>query len=842
MGEVFRTRPPKKLSSALARDIEHIMYLNQTHRCPTAKRFSLAGAWILGLAISLTPLSHARADQYDDLRLYWQNYLISNGGSASSIANTANSYWSSMNTSTSRTYLWSDLPLGSVSANIPGTFSRLQAMALAWATPGSSLQNNSALAAAIASGLDWMNANVYSTTATEYDNWFHWEISGPQDLNNTVVLLYPALSSTQISNYLAAVDRFSPGGPGAKYGWMTGANTSDKVLVVAIRGILGKDSTKLTSAQNNLSPVFLYVTSGDGFYADNSFVFHSKIAYTGHYGLVLLGDIPKIVNLLQGSAWQITDPNLTNVYNWAINSFEPLIYNGSMMDMVRGRTVSWSYTTESGDGSTALSAMRQIAQFAPPETVSALNNFISSPRLASGQFHFASMDRVVAIRTNFAFGISMSSSRIANYESINSGNLHGWFQGDGMTYLYTGKTETQFSSDFWPTVDPYHLPGTTVETNSHANSAGEATTTDQPWVGGAQVAGAYGVAGMSMHSWNTTLFGKKSWFMFDDEIVCLGAGISCNGPAEVHTTAENRRLGTPITNSLVLNGVTITPAVGWSSNLPSASPSWIALGGTGGYYFPAGSSNLQATITANTGAWSQINSGDSATSHTDDYLKLWFNHGLTPTNAGYAYVLLPTMSAASVSNYAQAPDIVILTNSASVQAVKKPILGVTAANFWTNGTGTADFISVNGQSSVITLETSNRLFIGISDPTQTNKGSLTVTLNRSAESVASADPGVTVLQLSPQIILSVNVNGAHGRSFQAAMVTPVLAVTAALQGTNTTLSFPTQTGFNYQILYKTNLNDPEWILIGAPVSGNGAVQSADVPANGQSGFYRVQLQ
>jgi len=133
--------------------------------------------------------------------LYWQNYLISSGGSPTSIANTANNYWSSMNTNASRTALWSDLPLGSVSANIPGTFGRLQAMALAWATPGSSLQNNSSLAAAIASGLDWMNANVYTTSATEYDNWFHWEISGPQDLNNTMVLLYPALSSTQLSNY-----------------------------------------------------------------------------------------------------------------------------------------------------------------------------------------------------------------------------------------------------------------------------------------------------------------------------------------------------------------------------------------------------------------------------------------------------------------------------------------------------------------------------------------------------------------------------------------------------------------------------------------------------------------
>jgi len=722
---------------------------------------------IMGAVLFLAIATSLRADQFDTLRLVWQTNLINRGGSPASIAATANGYWSSLNTSPSRTYLWSDLPFGSVSANIVSTFQRLEAMALAWATPGSSLQGNSSLAAATASGLDWMTANIYTTTATEYNNWFHWEISGPQALNNAAVLLYPALTGTEITNYNKSVDRFSPNGPGATYGWMTGANTSDKVLVVAIRAILGKNGSLLTVAQTNLSPVFLYVTSSDGFYTDGSFVFHGNIAYTGHYGLVLLGDIPNIVNLFQGSAWQITDPNLTNVYNWAISSFEPLIYNGVMMDMVRGRAVSWSYETEADDGSSALSAMGQIANFAPAGTATAINNFISSPRLPSGQFHFASMDRVVALRHGFGFGLSMSSARIANYESINSGNLHGWFTGDGMTYLYIGSNDNEFNGDFWPTVDPYHLPGTTVETNSHANSAGEATTTDQNWVGGAQVNNAYGTAGMSLHAWNTTLYGKKSWFMLDDEIVCLGAGITCGGPVAVHTTAENRRLGSPITSSFTLNGVQITPAIGWSSNLPGTTASWCALSGTGGYYFPPGQSNLQATFISNSGSWSQINSGDDGTTYTDNYLRLWYNHGLQPANASYAYVLLPNLNASSVSNYAANPDVFILNNTPMVQAVKKPILGAVAANFWSNGASSADLIGVNNQASVITLETSNSLAVGISDPTQTNTGSITLTLNRSAAGLVSADPGVSLVQLSPQVVLSVNVNNSHGKTFHA---------------------------------------------------------------------------
>lgn len=763
-------------------------------------------AWTVASFFFLAFAVSSRADQFDTLRLYWQTNLIANGGSPSSIASTANSDWSSMDTNASRTYLWSDLPFGSDSANIVSTFQRLQAMALAWATPGSSLKGNASLASALTNALDWMNANVYTTSATEYDNWFHWEDSGPMALNNTEVLLYPALTGTQISNYCAAVDYYGPvdyPANGATFGWMTGANTADKVLVIGIRAILGKNSSLLTTATNNLSPVFLYVTGGDGFYTDGSFVFHSNgsgiagIAYNGHYGLVLLGDIPTIVDLFNGSPWQITDSGLTNVYNWCINSFEPFVYGGAMMDMVRGRIVSWSYETESEDASSTISAIRQIAQFAPTAIATELTNWANSPQAPPGQYHFPSMDRVLSLRSGFGFGISMSSSRIANYESINTGNLHGWHQGDGMTYLYIGSTENQFNGDFWPTVDPYHLPGTTAETNSLSNSANEAKASSQNWVGGAQIANTYGVAGMSLASVSTTLtlVAKKSWFMLDNEIVCLGAGITCGDSAGVHTTAENRRLGNPITSSFTLNGTAITPTVGWSSNLPSATPSWCALSGTGGYYFPAGNSNLQATFAATTGSWSQINAGDLSTVNTDNYLKLWFNHGLQPTNATYSYVILPNMSASSISNYALNPDIVILTNTPFVQAVKKPALGVVAANFWTNGNNSADLISVNNKSSVITWETTTNISVGISDPTQTNKSSITVTLNRSAAGVSSADSGVTVMQLSPQIILSVNVNGSHGKTFQASfqLGAPVVAIivpatnTVYLNSTNQTL-------------------------------------------------------
>jgi hypothetical protein len=74
------------------------------------------------------------------------------------------------------------------------------------------------------------------------------------------------------------------------------------------------------------------------------------------------------------------------------------------------------------------------------------------------------------------------------------------------------------------------------------------------------------------------------------------------------------------------------------------------------------------------------------------------------------------------------------------------------------------------------------------------------------------------------------------------MLTPVFALTAAQSGTNVALSFPAQSGFGYQVQYKTNLLDPSWNALGGAIAGTNAVMSVKDPAKGTSRFYRVQVQ
>ncbi|MDZ5010431.1 silent information regulator protein Sir2, partial [Clostridium perfringens] len=85
---------------------------------------------------------------------------------------------------------------------------------------------------------------------------------------------------------------------------------------------------------------FKYVTSGDGFYPDGSYVQHGIVAYTGSYGNVLIDKISNIMFLLEGTPWELSSDYKNNAYNWIFESFDPVIYKGYVMDMVRGRSIS----------------------------------------------------------------------------------------------------------------------------------------------------------------------------------------------------------------------------------------------------------------------------------------------------------------------------------------------------------------------------------------------------------------------------------------------------------------------------------------------------------------------
>jgi len=764
-----------------------------------------AGLRILLLALFLGARG-AGADEFDALRLKWRDMLTMGAnadpadpdysGWISGIESVAQNHWSSMKTSSTRTYLWNDLNhLSTNSSDINATYERLRAMAMGYAVHGSALESSSRLRDAIISGLDWMDANYYNETTVEYDNWFDWEIGVPLSLNDITALLYDDLTSLQITHYLGAIDHFTPTPD------LTSANKAWKASVVALSGALLKSSAKLEAARQGVGTLFPYAASGDGFYPDGSFVFHSVIPYNGGYGAQLIQTIATLMQWLDGTSWEVNDPGQSNLFRWLDDSLKPFIYQGAIMQMVSGR-----YYTRRGDdhldGHDVIASMLQIAQFAAPADAAAYRRLIkywlgsdryrdfletqpppynvwarallNDPRVTpSGElvrhFQFPHMDRVVHLRPGWGLGLAMSSSRIANFESIRGENVRGWYTGEGATYLYNADL-AQFADNFWPTVNPYRLPGTTVDNQPRTDGSGNNYVSPNSWVGGASLQSLYGVAGMQLNAWNSSLAARKSWFMFDDEIVCLGAGITSTDNRTVETIVENRRLAGYGNNAFTVDGTARPSSVGWSETLNNVR--WAHLAGNGpgadiGYFFPQ-PSTVQALRQARSGSLLALNRAYGSTNLvTRNFLTLWFDHGVNPANASYAYVLLPNQTAAQVASYASNPNILMLENSTRAQGVTETGLGITAVNFWRDGTNRLAGITVDRKSSVILRNDRTFLELGLADPTQTNSSVINVEINLPASTALSADPTVSVRQLSPTIQLTVNVGGAGGQTAHA---------------------------------------------------------------------------
>jgi hypothetical protein len=67
-----------------------------------------------------------------------------------------------------------------------------------------------------------------------------------------------------------------------------------------------------------------------------------------------------------------------------------------------------------------------------------------------------------------------------------------------------------------------------------------------------------------------------------------------------------------------------------------------------------------------------------------------------------------------------------------------------------------------------------------------------------------------------------------------------ITLTAARSGGNLVLSFPTQTGVNYRVFYRSALTTGNWSLL-TTVPGNGAVKSVTDPTTASPRFYKVTV-
>lgn len=730
-------------------------------------------------------------------------------------------YWDTLNRDPNRPWLWPDLQPTYGSWTITFAYERLCRMSKAYvgasAWGGFNLRGNPQLRDDILAAIEWLHVNWYNEQTAWGVNWFDYEVAAPRRLNDIVCLLYPHLTPEQVKKYMGVVEAFAPdptkcyGKPGAFPN--SAANRAWMATVVALRAVLVKDPAKLAMVRDSLSDVFVYANRSanrvDGFYPDGSFVFHGHMAYTGAYGIDTVISLADILALLDGTSWQVVDPNRANLYRWIADSFDPIMHTSDQFGFVIGRALAQSRAQNHVGGYGTIQGIAMVLPGAPEKealafrrmiksalgddlykgfatfdqgrvslrTLALVKDILKDPKVQPREplnlcRVFANMDRAVLHRPGWAFGLSLSSSRIATHECIWQCNKRGWYTGEGMVWLLDAD-QTRYSDNFWPTVDPYRLPGITVDVHPREDGGDQeaGVLRSTPWTGGAVLAGKLGAVGMDLVATDCSLTGRKSWFLLDEEVVCLGAGITSVDNRPIETIIENRKLNAEGDNTLSINGRTVPSTLGWAQPLPDVSTAHLSGNTPGsdiGFWFPKATA-IQGLREARTGAWVDLCKNDSQTKHTRNYLTLWCDHGANPKDATYAYVMLPGKSDAQVRNYATKAPVEVVANTSQVQAVRNKERGITMANFWEDGEATVGPISCNRKASVVIWEEAGKVHVAASDPTQLNQDGLKVTLALRANRILRIDQGLTVEATSPQIVLRIDTAMADGKTFEATL-------------------------------------------------------------------------
>lgn len=638
------------------------------------------------------------------------------------------------------------------------SYEELKNIAIGYVTPNTKYYNKPEIKNEIIEILDWLYDNAYHEGLPENGNWWQWELGIPKHLNNILILVYDDVPAEKRIKYLKASQYFQPYAeysgvsPSASYSSSpdkrvsTGGNRMDTSIISFLRGVLMEDKVQIMDGVNAMGDVGKYVTTRDGFYKDGSFVQHGNVPYNGTYAEVVFDGLGSILYLTKGTAFETTDERINNVYESIINGYSYLFINGGVNDSVSGRAISRNNSSDLTRGKGLLNSMTLLSEGADEEyrkqiqsliktTISNNNLFnvldkIDSQKIKGilknlesnkdikvvkkvGNKIFHSMDRAVSLNNkNGKTVISMHSSRIANYETMNNENIKGWYISDGMTYIYGTDSET--FTEFWPTVDMYHLPGVTNSIKARGDKSGERRVHVSPkaWVGGSGN-GKEAFVGMDMISWNKATKVKKSYFMTKDGAVFVAASNLRSNDGEIHTTIDNR---------IVKNGKIFLNGKEVKEETVIKNPENISLNFNENYkgenigYKIVYAPELTVKLEEREGSWKNIG-GTSETPIKKKYFKAYINHGENPKKAGFAYVILPMFSENEVNKYDTSRFEIKKLNE-DVHIIKDRKENTLGLNFWKDTPMKEEGIKVYAALSFLVKENGEYVDIWVSDPTQ----------------------------------------------------------------------------------------------------------------------------
>lgn len=711
------------------------------------------------------------ANDYEKIRVKWGEFLTGvtseddlSSSEVQKVVETneknAEKSYTQINKEKNKTYFLSEKEDMTNGVQILNSYNAIKNIAKGYATRGTKFYKNEEVKNQIIDGMDWLYDNAYHEGLPEVGNWWHWELGIPKAVNDILVLMNGDIPKEKVEKYLGATKFFQPdarySGAGATASYSTtpdkrvstGGNRTDTAIISFLRGVLLEDKTEVKNALEAVTEVGEYVTKGDGFYKDGSFIQHNNVAYNGTYASVLFNGLGSILYLAKDTEFEVKSKKLNNIYEAILNGYGYLFINGGMNDSVSGRAISRNKTSDLSRGRDVINSLAMLSEGASDEYRVRLQELIKTNIFSNNSFNilemsgnriilgilrdivedesiktkdivgnkmFHSMDRAISKNKNGgAVALSMHSSRIANFETMNGENLKGWFTGDVMTYIY-GNDSSAYT-EFWPTVDMYHLPGVTNSLKVRGDRSGErrGITTPKAWVGGVYNGEIF--VGMDMLSWNKALKVKKSYLFTEDGVVAVYGDSLSSNEGEIHTTIDNRILKS---GKLMINGKEITEST------VIENPRDMTVMFVGNYpeetigYRIIDAPKVEIKFEERKGDWKSIGGTDSK-EIVKKYITIYINHGKNPKDQKFSYLIFPMFKEEEVKNY-NLNSLKLVQSDEKIHAVEDNENRVVRINFWKDLPVKFRNIRSFSTASMIVKENDNGVLIAVSEPTQLMK-------------------------------------------------------------------------------------------------------------------------
>jgi chondroitin AC lyase len=591
---------------------------------------------------------------------------------------------------------------------------RLWHMAAIASQTGHSKYNNSLYKNAIKKGLEFWHAS-----GTSDPNWWYNRIYFPQKLGEILLFMrefegfIPGTSEAGIDEP-EVLSLFQPQTIADITAHGTGANAIDIGLHYVYRGILTKNSSLLENTRNRLELILTENIQTDGVFHD-----HGPQIQISSYGWVFADGIVRLASFLAGSpaAFDVSSENFGKVISF-IRETQVASIRGTSWDFgVMGRAVSRVNALNAG-----MNYLQKLADFIDVENAETYTDALDRLKgnkpanfnIREFNKHYWVSDYSQHSRKGYLFTVRNVSTRTVEAETGNGENLKANYFSYGANFISVDGNEYKNIMPVW---DWCMIPGTTFPytTSFPARTAWGFNFGTTAFVGGVSD-GIHGATVLDMNK--SGMKAKKSWFFFDNEVVCLGTGITDNSNRNVRTTLNQAKMESP--SYYAETGATTTEKMhSVSSGVYSNTNLSYLRNGKIAYFFPR-QGPLKYTMKSQSGTWNSINTSGPTTIESAYVFTMWFDHGENPVDANYSYIVVPGIDTKEKAQAYDASVIDIIENSAIVQAVSHKTLDFIQFVFHQQGSLTYGNRTIT-VSKPCAVMIKNGTIVTVSDPAQSNQ-------------------------------------------------------------------------------------------------------------------------